>query len=121
MADKPFDWSKPFQTRDGRKARLLASDLANDHPCVVAIERFPGSERLEVYTRDGFTFGPASPSERDLVNTDSPTERTVFLVVYPKAPYAGGKWYWSREVASLDVSLMGRPELARIIPVEIEE
>jgi hypothetical protein len=51
-----FDHTKPFQTRDGRKARLLASNLKGDGPLVVAItngndewvQRYPITGRVAI-------------------------------------------------------------------------
>lgn len=45
---------KPVQTRDGRKARILAYDTKNDFPIVAAIQDLNlGKEQLRAYTLKG--------------------------------------------------------------------
>lgn len=50
-----FDPTKPVQTRDGRKARILATDIAGDAPIAVAIEIRPGGPEI-IGQRDASGF-----------------------------------------------------------------
>ena len=51
-----FDLSKPFQTRDGRKARIICTDKKGDYPIVALVES-NGSEDVLSYTKKGFYYG----------------------------------------------------------------
>lgn len=65
-----IDLTKPVQTRDGRKARILCTDMVNPHYPVAAVVTFAdGIEVARMYTRDGY-FGRFvdSLSANDLVN-----------------------------------------------------
>lgn len=53
-----FDPTKPVQTRDGRKARIICTDLNSPDGCIVALvessDRYnPTDERVKVYYSDG--------------------------------------------------------------------
>lgn len=74
-----FDPKKPFTTLDGRKARLLAHDLKNDHPLVVAVENpHMKIETVNTYRKDGTTsYGF---DESTLVNI--PEREEFFFNVY---------------------------------------
>jgi len=62
----PFDPKKPVQTRDGRKARILATDLLGVHPIAVAI-RESNYEIIEERYADGTTKRYPGDDD-DLVN-----------------------------------------------------
>ena len=70
-----FDHTKPVQTRDGRKARIICTDLAGEFPLVSAIVSPGEGECLCSHRLDG-TCGtrPDEESPLDLVNV--PNERT---------------------------------------------
>jgi hypothetical protein len=71
---KKFDPMKPVQTRDGRPARILATDLRNtDYPIAAVIASGEGSELttgLNTFTADGFHDLGSRPglNGSDLVN-----------------------------------------------------
>lgn len=52
MTDKPFDPTKPVQTRDGRKARIICTDAASPLP-IVALVTDKGVEYPTVFTKEG--------------------------------------------------------------------
>ena len=64
------DWSKPIQTVDGRKARLLgelkASSVHNESR-VVAVEEPNGDEHAKSYFEDGQYFSDRK-SQHDIIN-----------------------------------------------------
>lgn len=64
-----FDPTKPVKTRDGRKARILATDLKDDtYPIAAAVTQADGTEFVLSYMGDGKTSDPTS----DLVNLPDP-------------------------------------------------
>ena len=59
-----IDWSKPIQTYDGKKARVLCTDLADsEYPVVVAVS-VGGMEIPDTCTHNG-TFPPDSLLRKD--------------------------------------------------------
>lgn len=64
------DWSKPIQTVDGRKARLLGelktSSIYNESR-VVAVEEPNGDEHAKSYFEDGQYFSDRK-SQHDIIN-----------------------------------------------------
>lgn len=48
-----FNPNKPVQTRDGREARIIASDVQAEYPIIAAIKNVDGSEFIETYKVDG--------------------------------------------------------------------
>ena len=78
--DKPIDWTKPVQTRDGRKVRVLCTD-ADAKDQVVGLLRVPGKgmpEFVQTWRIDGM-FAPPHKSANDLINT--PTKREGWIVI----------------------------------------
>lgn len=66
-----FDPTKPVQTRDGRKARILATDLKDPNYPILAAVTLPrtGLERPIVYTSEGkWSLSRNCFSESDLIN-----------------------------------------------------
>lgn len=84
-----FDYKKPFTTRDGRKARLLADDLNNSHQLVVAVETpHMKIETIRTYRKDGTSC--CAVLEHTLVNI--PERKEYFVNVYEKnTPYSSRK------------------------------
>lgn len=77
--EKPLDLTKPMQTRDGRKVRLLASDLAGKFPLVVAVARPDGSELLAVRCKNGGVYS-GRQNEGDIINV--PAKVIRYLNIY---------------------------------------
>jgi hypothetical protein len=67
-----IDLTKPVQTRDGRKARILCIDANNDYP-IVGLYEYEGSEQSATWMLDG-TYLVHSPRATgyDLVNVPEP-------------------------------------------------
>jgi hypothetical protein len=78
-----FDPSKPVQTRDGRPARILCTDIKHPNYSIAAAytNQF-GVEIISSYTTDGISSGHGSV---DLINV--PEKRTVWVNVYPSLGY----------------------------------
>lgn len=97
---KPLDLNKPVQTRDGRPARIIATDLLGLYPVAAAImSRNP--ETPTEYTESFTRLGEAAhdmPSDLDLVNV--PPAKKVYerwINIYPNGDDYS---YFSAEVAA---------------------
>ena len=79
-----LDLTKPVQTRDGRKARILCTDLMSEgrkYPIMAAVRYHAESfESLYVYTRDGKYLVGVNEDPRDLINV--PVVRHEFVNVF---------------------------------------
>lgn len=74
-----FDPTKPVQTRDGRKARILCTDFQADGPIVAAVSYWNGEEVLVRYQNTGIHF-TARYDQLDLINI--PEEVVKYVNVY---------------------------------------
>jgi hypothetical protein len=61
-----LDLTRPLQTRDGRKARLLATDLKGPFPLLAALD-YGSHEGFRIYYSDG-RLSSMHTSEYDLIN-----------------------------------------------------
>ena len=108
MTNKTFDPTKPVQTRDGRKARILATDLCgkNGETIAAAIHRvdFQGCEILSAFFDDGSSS--RGPRSDDLVNV--PERVTKWCNIY------GPRYYGSRIDAD-KCAITGRVAVAELI------
>ena len=85
-----FDPSKPVQTRGGRPARILATDLAGIFPIAAAVMHNYQSDEWEQVRRFS-AYGKADVGEGDLINIPEERELNVWLNVYPDGqPYQHG-------------------------------
>jgi len=81
-----FDPKKPVQTRDGHKARIVATDVKNEaYPVLGVIEHDGGeTEGVYCYTKEGLLFDTCVYKNRidprDLVNI--PTKKCGWINVY---------------------------------------
>jgi hypothetical protein len=75
------DWSKPIQTRDGRKAEFLRELAGRDDPFAAAVMDKDGREAVLFYFADGRLLSlDESPS--DIINTPERIKREVWLTLY---------------------------------------
>lgn len=93
---KPFDPSKPVQTRDGKAARIIATDKKGQFPIVALLTMPDGNEELFSVTRDGRSSTTMHLSSFDLINI--PEKHTVWLNCYLGHC---GDFYPTREAADL--------------------
>lgn len=64
-----FDPTKPVQTRDGRKARIICTDAKGEYPIVALITYEDGEEEPGMFYSNGaFISGQHTLPSRDLVN-----------------------------------------------------
>lgn len=82
---KPFDVTKPVQTRDGRPARIVCTDRKHRDGPILALIPYPkghpheGQETIKTYYPSGRWVEQFERSD-DLVNV--PERRSEFRVVY---------------------------------------
>ncbi len=91
---KAFDPTKPVQTRDGRKARILCTDFKDVWPIVAAVTTNTDIEVIRYYREGGLVArncGPLSAMSAltdslldpdDLINIPERTSRWVFINPY---------------------------------------
>lgn len=74
-----LDLTKPVSTRDGRKVRVLCTDLKGVHPIVGVVTRADGEEVVLTWLPDGrLSFNVACPG--DLINV--PERHVRWVNVY---------------------------------------
>lgn len=115
MTDKPFDWSKPFTTRDGRLAKRVFSGINKKQSELVVVSSGLDSWTEHLYSPEGVFLQDGGYSLWDLINT--PTKRTVYLVIDPGAIGSFIGFVYSDEASAREKN----GQLQRFIPVEIEE
>lgn len=76
------DLTKPVQTRDGRKARIVSTALSNEsYPVGAVITDAHGCDTFETFTSDGrYAATVNDPRPHDLVNI--PVERVAFAALF---------------------------------------
>ena len=76
-----LDLTKPVQTRDGRKVRILCTDMDGEYDSIVGIVMNTNeSEQCESWRPDGHYYD-TSETNSDLVNV--PETRVVWVNMYP--------------------------------------
>ena len=71
-----LDINKPVQTRDGRKARIIATDRKEDYSIVALIDE---DETIISYTKEGHQIVNCE-NKTDLINV--PEKRYLYINVY---------------------------------------
>lgn len=89
-----IDLTKPVRTRDGRKARVVATDMnGSEGDTVLALITEPdGNEYAYEFKADGSYYCPADPSHNDLVQ--APEQRRRYFNAadaYSEACHAAAK------------------------------
>jgi hypothetical protein len=98
-----LDLTKPVQTREGHKVRILCTNRAGGlYPIVALVDEGRGIEVTGSWTRDGLNV-VGDPSPRDLINVPPPTTKVnveVRLVqtsdgveAYAKCANGGDIWW----------------------------
>jgi hypothetical protein len=116
MSNKPLDFSKPVQTRDGRAVRILCTNAKNRSNPVIGLIDAGDRESLVEWRSDGRYFGNTE-SECDLVNV--PTKRTVWVTVDTR-PGDGQIGYVFASKESAEDFTRGLAHALLVGPVEIE-
>jgi hypothetical protein len=101
--NKPLDLTKPVQTRDGRKVRIICTDRKYGNPIVALVDDM---EVVTRYSSDGKAgdWAIKGNPDFDLVNTPEKFEVKGWVNVYRAASsgclYLGGAVYDTRETAA---------------------
>lgn len=78
-----FDYFKPFQTRDGQKATLMADDIVVGIDSTCLAVRIKHNEQLEdvrVYDKSGQFFPTSGDHPMDLINI--PETKELWVVIF---------------------------------------
>lgn len=79
-----FDPTKPVETRDGRKARILATDKKGKYPIVALImESSSGMEEVHLFSAKGIWNIEGTASSYDLVNVPEKFRYKKWVNFYP--------------------------------------
>lgn len=127
---KPFDPTKPVQTRDGRNARIICTDRVGQDQAynivalvrtpVSALSRFPSVEQILSFTNDGLARRNAQSPE-DLVNVPVKHKRTFWVNVYPDTRvYEHNVVFGTRKAADNHPSCNSYGNRVGCVKVEIE-
>lgn len=94
-----FDSSKPVQTRNGKKARIIATDCKNgNNPILALIEDVDGIERPLFYRETGILYSN-SENKLDLVNVPETRVRWLCIMKDRNGYYSSGPLYPTEEYA----------------------
>ena len=106
-----IDFSKPIETRDGRKVRILATDVkCKFYPVVAVLMDDDGDESVDSYTADGkYSVEGCGCEGDDLVNV--PEKHTLWLTIF----YDGSASGYTTEQQAREWPL---GDVLKIIPVE---
>jgi len=97
-----IDWTKPVQTRGGRKVRVLCTDAPDSQYPVIGL--IDGGGDPETWTLGGVYAAKGATSNLDIINTpDSPVTVTRWVNVYPDME----RFYRSREDATFHHGVNG--------------
>jgi|SRR5215471_6757454 len=102
MTDKPFDPTKPVQTRDGRVAEIVRTNVDHpDYPILALIRSREGRQEGVQYTNEGRRYGSGHVNGTDLVNVPEKIVRWVNF--YPIGSHYSG-CHISRETADKEAT-----------------
>jgi hypothetical protein len=118
-----FDPTRPVVTRDGRKARILATHLKDvTHPIVAAIESAAGQEVIYTFTLDGAMYAD-SESGSDLIG--APTKHKGWVNLYRRSePPSGASTLAGMVYETIHEAAEGRvaaPSFVACVFIEWEE
>ena len=94
-----FDPTKPVQTRDGRKARIVSDKVSRGgYKYIAIISEESGDEWSGTFISDGSYYASGDACHRDLINV--PEKREMWVNVYDGS-YKSPVGHDSRESADL--------------------
>ena len=118
MSNKPFDPTKPVQTRDGQPARIICTDRKGAYP-IVALISYTYGEDCCGYGRDG-RFADGNQCHRDLINIPEKIEGwvNVYSALSNLNVPALGRWLHPTKAAADAECGAGR---IACIPISVSE
>lgn len=78
--NQKFDPTKPVQTRDGRKARIICTDRKGEMPIVALITSEDGTETISDFKLNGSYW--CGLKESDLINIPQRIISTIYIAVW---------------------------------------
>ena len=97
---KPFDPTKPVQLRNGRKARIIATDRKGaGHHTIVALVENDNVETVWYFTKEGKFSANGDDIDFDLVNIPIKHKRKYWINVYPPTSLDGDVVHQSKQFA----------------------
>lgn len=79
---KPFDPTKPVQTKAGDKVRIICYDKRGNMPIVALIRFDDTTEQLNTYTNDGHFHWERYDSPYDLINIPPKVINEIYYNTY---------------------------------------
>lgn len=115
-----IDFTKPVQTRDGRRVQIFSHDGGTAYPILGAVESpaaqgRPGHWNLQRWTPEGRFHADTPQPINDLVNTPRHIQRTVWVNVFSE--YVGQGWGSKDDADRLGGGAAGR---LACIPIQID-
>lgn len=74
-----FDYTKPFQQKNGLFAELLCDGLNGGNCIAVKYRHEDGTLNAGTFRTDGYYFSKDNPTDRDLINIPEPQEEAMKL------------------------------------------
>lgn len=93
---KPFDPTKPVQTRNGNPARIICTNKKGNIP-IVACVTIGEQEVVKTYCVDGYFFPSRDKDENDLINIPPKKEGWSILYQRPDKSYFMGYHIFDNE------------------------
>lgn len=114
MTQKPIDWNRPLQTKNGRPVRILAKDL--DFPAypIVAAVKGPVGEVVHLYD----LFGDPHSGKRDDSLINVPEKKYIGIYLEPDGKVHATSSFDTEDVVNTICSWKYR-KLLKIVEVEI--
>lgn len=113
MSGAKFDPTKPVQTRDGRKARIIATDRAGTYPIIALVFGHKGTEIVCSFTVEGCFSDCGTGSSSDLVNVPPSLWQNVYRsttgAVHQTRGDAEGQNGAEGRIAVLEIPPVGLP------------
>lgn len=95
-----LDLTKPVQTRDGRKARIICTDAKHIKPVIALVTEPNTFECVALYGADGNFFADKTlESRNDLVNVPETNKLEGWLNVYSSTPSCQSRIHPTKEYA----------------------
>ena len=109
------------QTRDGRAARIICTDLNSAQPIVAVVNCFgevDGEEFLRLYSKDGHFYTDGIQCEFDLVPLPRRLKREYWVNIYPRVT-AGNILHFSKSDAD-SIAMSDRVACVKVV-IDCEE
>ena len=79
----PLDLTKPVQTRNGKPARIICTDVKSGQPILALVKCPDRTEAVISYSIDGSFFPDDRTSDNDLINVPNKKTFEFWVNLYP--------------------------------------